>query len=337
MGASANALGLLPQSMTRVSRYIFRRLLISIPVLLGVTFLIYLMVDLAPGDPVSAMISPRDAGLLGEDWIARERARLGFDQPFIVRYGIWLGQAVQGNLGYSLISGRPVGEMIAARLGPTLRLTITALVVSTILSILIGVLSAVHQYRLIDHFFSGLSFVSVSLPGFFLGLVLIYLFALRLDWFPTGGMHTAGKPETFGDDVWHLILPATVLGLSLLGGLARYTRAALLDVLHEDYVRTAHAKGLREPVVLVKHALRNGLLPIITITALRVPFLLGGAVVIEQVFAWEGLGQLGIQAVFSQDYPVIMAFNLMIAIVVIASNLVADVGYAVADPRIRYS
>ena len=135
MGASANALGLLPQSMTGVWSYIFRRLLISIPVLLGVTLLIYLMVDLAPGDPVSAMVSPRDAGLLGEDWIARERARLGFDQPFIVRYGIWLGQAVQGNVGYSLISGRPVGEMIAARLGPTLRLTITALVLSTILSI----------------------------------------------------------------------------------------------------------------------------------------------------------------------------------------------------------
>lgn len=320
-----------------MSAYIFRRLLISIPVLLGVTFLIYLMVDLAPGDPVTAMISPRDVGLQGDEWVERERERLGLNQPFIVRYGIWLREAVQGNLGYSLISGRPVTEMIGSRLGPTLRLTLTALIVSTILSILIGVISAVYQYGPIDNFFSTLSFVSVSIPGFFLGLALIYVFALRLHWFPTGGMDTAGQPDSFGDALWHLVLPATVLGLSLLGGLARYTRSVMLDVLNEDYVRTARSKGLREPFVLFKHVLRNGLLPIITITALRVPFLLGGAIVIEQVFAWEGLGQLGIQAVFSQDYPVIMAFNLMIAVVVIAANLFADVGYAAADPRIRYS
>ncbi len=319
-----------------MARYIIRRLLIAIPVLLGVTFLIYLMVDLAPGDPVTAMISPRDAGLLGEDWIERERARLGYDQPFIVRYGIWLGQAVQGNLGYSIISGRPVSDMLLSRLGPTLRLTLTALIISSILSILIGVVSAVHQYRPVDHFFSSVSFISVSLPAFFLGLVLIYVFALRLGWFPTGGIRTPGQPETLSDAAWHLALPATVLGLTLLGGLARYTRSAMLDVLHEDYVRTARAKGLREHVVLVKHVLRNGLLPIITITALRIPFLIGGAVVIEQVFAWEGLGQMGIQAVFSQDYPVIMGFNLLVAVAVIVSSLVADIAYGIADPRIRY-
>jgi peptide/nickel transport system permease protein len=320
-----------------MSLFIARRLLISIPVLLGVTFLIYLMVDLAPGDPVSAMISPRDAGKYGTEWIERERARLGLDQPLLVRYGIWLGEAVRGNLGYSLISGRPVVEMIAARLGPTLRLTMTALVISTILSVLIGMASAIHQYRPIDHFFSVVSFVTVSIPSFFLGLLLIYVFALRLHWFPTGGISTAGEANTLADALWHLTLPAAVLALSLLGSLARYTRGAIAEVLDEDYVRTARAKGLRRPAVLTTHVLRNGLLPIITITALRIPFLLGGAVVVEQVFAWEGLGQLGIQAVYSQDYPVVMAFNLLIAVVVIISNLLADVAYALADPRIRYN
>lgn len=320
-----------------MNQYILRRLFIAIPVLFGVTVLIYLMIDLAPGDPVTAMISPRDVSVRGTEWLDRERARLGFDQPWPVRYGVWISQALQGNLGYSLISGRPVSEMIASRLEPTLRLTVTALVISSILSILMGVVSALYQYRFPDHALTTVSFVSVSIPGFFLGLALIYVFALRLHWLPTGGMSTPGQPDSLGDTLRHLFLPATVLGASLLGGLARYTRAGMLDVLHQDYITVARAKGLRERTVLFRHALRNGLLPIITITGLRIPLLIGGAVIVEEVFAWEGLGRMGIQAVFSQDYPVIMALNLMIAFVVIASSLIADLLYAFVDPRIRYN
>jgi peptide/nickel transport system permease protein len=202
--------------------------------------------------------------------------------------------------------------------------------------VVIGVVSAVNQYRWLDHVLTTTSFVLVSVPGFFLGLLLIYIFALRLPWLPTGGLNTPGVPSTVRDSALHLLMPATVLGASLTAGLARYTRAAMLETLSHDYIVAARAKGLTWGKVLVRHALRNALLPIITITGLRIPLLLGGSVVVEEVFNWPGLGQLGVLAVFSQDYPTIMALNLLIAVTVVLSNLATDATYALVDPRIRY-
>jgi peptide/nickel transport system permease protein len=320
-----------------MTRYILRRVAISIPVLLGISVATYLFLVLAPGDPLTAMLNPEQIASLGPDWVERRREAMGLNDPFPVRYGKWLSEVVQGNLGYSYRGGQPVAEMIAERIGPTLRLMATVLVFAIALGVPLGVLSALRQYSWLDNVITLLGFAAVSVPSFFLALGLIYVFALKLRWLPTVGMNSVGLPPTFSDSVSHLFLPVLALGLAQAAPLIRYVRSSMLESIHQDYVSVARAKGLSEPTVMLRHALRNVLIPLVTIIAIEVPGLFGGTVIVEQIFAWPGMGTLAITSVFGRDYPVIMGITLIGAVMIVMSNLLADILYAVIDPRIRYS
>ncbi len=314
--------------------YILRRILVAIPVLLGITIIIFLLINLAPGDPVMGMIDPT-LGDFSADLIARERARLGLDQPLPVQYVLWLGRALRGDLGYSLITHQPVAELIGQRIVPTLKLTLLALLVSVVIGISIGVLSAVKQYSWIDYLATLFSFAAVSIPGFFLSLGLIYVLALTLHWLPTSGMRTLGQEPSILDELRYIIMPVMVLGIGSAAPLVRYARSSMLEVLHQDYVSTARGKGLSEFVVIMGHAFPNALIPLITVIGLRLPTLFAGSVIVEEIFQWEGMGRLNIWAVTNQDYTLLMAINMISGILVLLANLMADVAYAVVDPRIR--
>ena len=318
-----------------MAKYILRRLLISVPVLIGITVIIFLLINLAPGDPVTGMIDPT-LGDFSPELVERERARLGLDQPLPVQYFLWLGRVVRGDLGYSLITRKPVSELIGHRIWPTMQLTLLSLLMSTIIGVAIGIISAVKQYSALDYLATFFSFSAVSVPGFFLALGMIYLFALKLHWLPTSGMYTLGQERSLGDNVRHLIMPVTTLGVGAAAPLVRYARSSMLEVLHQDYVNTARAKGLRGWLVIMRHAVPNTLIPLITVIGLRLPWLFAGSVIVEQIFHWEGMGTLNIWAVMNQDYTLLMGLNMISAILVLGANLLADVAYALVDPRIRY-
>ncbi len=320
-----------------MGRFLLRRLLISIPVLLGITIAMYAIINLAPGDPVTALMNPEQMSNLGPEWVEQQRESLGLNDPVPIRYVKWLGQTATGNLGYSTVDRQAVSSTIGDRIWPTVKLMLVVIVISVLAGVPLGVLSALRQHSAFDYVMTFLGFLTVSIPSFFLGLVLIYVFALKLDWLPATGMFTLGETRTFSDSLRHIIMPATVLGLAQAAPIIRYTRASLLDTIRQDYVTVARAKGLKESRIVVGHSLRNALIPIITIIALNVPSLLGGTVVIEQVFAWPGMGSLAISSVTGRDYNVLMGINLIVAIMILLSNLLADVIYAFADPRIKYS
>jgi peptide/nickel transport system permease protein len=313
-------------------KYILRRLLVSIPVLFGVTLIAYFIMTLAPGDAVDMLISP---GLSPQD-IALKRQALGLDEPVLVQYAKWLHELTHGNLGYSFTNRRPVTERIGERIGPTLILTFSSLLLSYLIAIPIGVLSAVRQYSFLDYASTIFSFLGISVPSFFFGLLMIYFFALKMDLFPTGGMQTIGAPFSLPDRLAHLVLPAIVLSLQNTGVIMRYTRSGMLEVIHQDYIRTARAKGLGERLIIYRHALRNALIPVITLAGVQLPFLLGGAIITEQIYNWPGMGRLAVEAINQRDYPTIMGINMLAAVMVIAGNLFADVMYGVVDPRIRH-
>ncbi|HKJ26116.1 MAG TPA: ABC transporter permease [Anaerolineales bacterium] len=317
-----------------MGKYIVRRILISIPVLLGITVIVFGLIQIAPGDPVAGMIDPT-IGNFDADRIETEREKLGLNQPLVVQYFFWLGRVLKGDLGYSLITQKPVSDMIQLRLGPTLKLTISALILSSIVGISVGILSAVKQYSLIDYVSTFFSFVAVSLPGFFLALALIYLFALKLDWLPTSGMSSLGQEASLWDEIQHMILPVSILGIGSAAPLVRYARSSMLDILNQDYVMLARAKGVREWATIIRHAFPNALIPLITVIGLRLPVLFAGSVIVEQIFHWQGLGSLNIWAVLNQDYSVLMALNLISAVLVLGANLITDIAYAVVDPRIQ--
>ncbi len=317
--------------------FILRRLVISIPVLFGISVATYLFLILAPGDPLTAMLNPQQIATLGPDWVEQRREAMGLNDPFPVRYAHWLGEVVQGNLGFSYRGGQPVTELIAARIGPTLWLMATVLVFAVVVAVPLGVLSALKHYSWIDYLVTIFGFTAVSVPSFFLALALIYVFALKLRWLPTAGMYTVGGSPDFGDVLRHLILPALALGVAQAAPLIRYIRSGMLESIHQEYVTVARAKGLRERTVVFAHALRNVLIPLVTIVAIELPGLFGGTVIIEQIFSWPGMGTLTINAVFDRDYPVIMGITLIGAVMIVISNLLADILYAVIDPRIRYS
>jgi peptide/nickel transport system permease protein len=317
--------------------YLLRRLAISVPVLLGITLVVYVVISLAPGDPVDALVNPEAAASLGPEWREQQRAALGLNQPIMVRYGIWLKEVVTGNLGYSFIDRQSIAQKIGERLWPTLRLMLAAQLIAVVIAIPVGVLSAVRQYSVIDYAATILGFTAVSIPSFFLSLAAIYVLALKVPILPSAGMATVGQDPTISDAVWHLIMPALVLGLAEAAPLIRYTRSSMLEVIRQDYVRTARSKGLREQTVIYQHALRNAMIPLVTVIALNLPRLLGGTVIVEAIFAWPGMGTLAITAVRGRDYPVLMAINLISAATILLSNLLADMIYALIDPRIKYS
>lgn len=312
--------------------YIIRRLLIAIPVLFGVTVLNFVIINLAPGNPVEMMIDPN----MSPELMELKKEQLGLNDPLYVQYFHWLTGLLQGNFGFSYSTYEPVKTIILSRLGPTLQLTLLALIIGIFIAVPLGILSAKKQYSPLDYATMGASFLGISIPSFFLGLGLIYIFSLKLQLLPTGGMMTLGGDGDLADRIRHLILPVGVMSVLISGRLIRYVRASVLEILGQDYLRTARSKGLHEFVVTNKHALRNALIPIITVIGLEIPFLLGGSVIIEQIFQWPGMGQLTIQSIMSRDYPTLMALNLMIAVIVLVSNLLTDIFYSVADPRIKY-
>jgi peptide/nickel transport system permease protein len=318
-----------------VYRWIVRRVLISVPVLLGITMCSFVFVRLAPGDPVRMMINPEYMAGGAEDYIARQRAILGLDQPLPVQYVAWLAELGRGNMGYSFFDRRPVGDIIKERLWPTAELMGTALLLALAVGVPLGLLAAIRQYSVIDYASAVVSLATISTPSFFLGLAAIYLFSLKLNLLPTSGMFTAGAPRSVGDDLHHLVLPASILGLNLAGPFVRYARSSLLEVIRQDYLTTARAKGLEAFVVVVRHALPNALIPLITVVGIQIPALFAGAVIVEQIFSWPGMGQLALASITQRDYPVLMGFTMIVAVLVLACNLFADIAYAVVDPRIR--
>jgi peptide/nickel transport system permease protein len=314
--------------------FIFQRLLIAIPVILLITMIMYLIINLAPGDPIDMLIGQQ--GLTPGE-IEKIRSDLGLNAPVHIRYFKWLVQMVQGNLGFSYIDHQPVINRLTERLIPTFTLMIFVIVVSYVVAVPIGVISAIRQYSWVDYLGTGLAFIGVSFPNFFSGLVGIYFFSLVLNWLPTGGLGTIGTDFSLWDRLYHLLLPGLVLAFREVGVLVRYTRSSMLDVIRQDYVRTARACGLSEWSVIFRHALRNALLPLITMLGLTVPRLFAGVVIIEQIFQWPGMGRLAIEAIVGRDYPVLMGLTLCTAAMVLFSNLMADVLYGIADPRIRQS
>ncbi len=316
-------------------RWLIRRVLICVPVLLGITVLSFVFVRLAPGDPVRMMVNPEYMAGGAEDYIARRRAELGLDQPMPVQYVAWLGEVARGNLGYSFFDRRAVGDILKERIWPTTELMGTALLLALLIGVPIGLLSAIKQYSILDYTSAVLSLATISTPSFFLGLAAIYIFSLKLNLMPTSGMFSAGQPRTITDDLHHLILPAAILGLNLAGPFQRYARSSLLEVIRQDYLTTARAKGLQARSVIVQHAVPNALIPLITVIGIQVPALFAGAVVVEQIFSWPGMGQLALASITQRDYPVLMGFTMLIAVLVLICNLLADVAYAVVDPRIR--
>ena len=316
-----------------MTRYVIRRLLMMIPLLLGITVVLFGVIQAAPGDPADV---PQGSGrIVDPEVIEANRRRFGTDKPVPVQYAIWLGHAVQGDLGRSFSTSRPVAEMIAERLPATLELMGASFLIAAVLAFLLGVLSAVHQYSWFDHLGTGISFFGIAMPVFWFGLILQLVFAVQLGWLPVSGRTTVGV-DSLGDHLAHLILPATVLSLRYVAGWSRYLRSSMLEVLRMDYVRTARAKGLPERAVVWGHALRNAMIPVVSVMALNLAGLFSGAVITEEIFAWPGIGRMFVQAMFTRDYPLLMGILLLGSTMVVVFNLVADIVYAVLDPRIRY-
>ena len=314
--------------------FILRRLLISIPVILLITMIMYLIINLAPGDPIDMLVGQEGLSPAEIDQI---KVSLGLNRPIHERYLKWLGQLAQGKLGFSYLDHQPVLDRIVERLIPTFSLMFFVILGSYVVAVPIGVISAIRQYTWIDYLATAFAFFGISFPNFFSGLVGIYLFSLILKWLPTGGLETIGQGFSMVDRLHHLLLPGLVLAFREIGVLVRYTRSSMLDVIRQDYVRTARAGGLPEWSIIFRHALRNALLPLITMLGLTIPRLFAGVVIIEQIFQWPGMGRLAIEAIQSRDYPVLMGLTLCTAIMVLLGNLLADVLYGVADPRIRLS
>ena len=318
-----------------MGRYILRRLLISIPILFGLTLMTFVMANLMPGDYIDTLIPPEQAARRSPAEIAALRESYGLNQPLVVRYAVWLREVAHGNLGYSFQSGEPVLKEILARLPSTLQITVTALVLGVVLGTVLGTLAALRQHSWLDQLLAVLGFIWISTPSFVFALGAIYLFSLRLPIFPTGGMGPRGD-DSFLARLPYLVLPATILGLEHVAGFMRYVRSSLLEVMRQEYVTVARAKGLSRWTVLARHTFRNALLPLVTIMSLSLPSLIGGAVIIETIFVWQGMGSYSIGAVTARNYPVIMGVNLVASVMVLVSNLAADILYAFVDPRIRY-
>ena len=313
-----------------MGKYIIKRILIAIPVLIGITIIDYAIMCLA-GSPLQMLQGPR----ISQAAVAAKEIALGLDKPFYVQYFVWLKQLLHGNMGYSIKSYQAVSEMIASHLGPTLLLMGVSLLVSLLMAVPAGIYSAIKQYSAGDYTVVTLSFLGSSVPGFFLSLLLIYLFTVKLGWLPSSGMTTLGTAGGAGDVAKHMVMPVLVLATSMAGTNIRYIRSAMLEILQQDYLRTAKAKGIGRFLVINKHALRNALIPIITVIGMEIPVLFGGQVIIEQVFSWPGLGLMTMSAITNRDYPVIMGVCLLSAIVVLAVNLITDILYALADPTIQ--
>ncbi|MDQ7800723.1 MAG: ABC transporter permease [Armatimonadota bacterium] len=303
-------------------RYVLKRVLLALPVLLGVSVVVFVAIRLIPGDPAQIM-----AGQAATEEVVRQiRQSLGLDQPLPVQYLYFLRNVVRGDLGRSLFNGAPVVEELGQRFPRTVRLALASIVVASLIGVPAGILAATRHLSWLDTLVMLVALVGVSMPVFWLGLNLILVFSVRLQWLPA-----------FGYETWrHLLLPSVTLGAASAAIVARMTRSSMLEVLGQDYIRTARAKGLAERVVVNRHALRNALIPVVTVLGLQLGTLLSGAVLTETVFAWPGIGRLLVDAVLARDYPIIQGATLLIAATFVALNLAVDLLYGLLDPRIRY-
>jgi peptide/nickel transport system permease protein len=316
-----------------MQRYLLRRVLQLVPLILGITIVLFAVIQAAPGGPEGALLE--SGRFIDPSVIESYRQRLGVDQPVPVQYVRWLGGALTGDLGISFSTTRPVAAMIVERLPATLELMGASFLFAALIAFALGTLSSVRQYSWLDHLATGVSFLGIAMPVFWFALILQLVFAVRLGWLPVAGTETVGD-TSLTDHLAHLVLPAFVLSFRSIAGWSRYLRSSLIGALRTDYVRTARAKGLTERAVVGKHALRNALIPVVSIMALDLAGLFSGAVITETIFAWPGIGRLFVQAMFARDYPLLMGILLLGSVMVVIFNLVADLLYGLLDPRVRY-
>ncbi len=320
----------------KMKNYVLRRVLQMIPILLGASLLIFLLIHLAPGDPLTGKIDPR-MSLKAKQELRRQE---GLDKPTIVQYGVWFKKALKGDWGKSFYYKQPVGKVMNTYIWNSFKLSIVSFILAIIISIPIGVASATKQYSGFDYFFTIFALFGISMPSFFFGELLMKWLAVDTHIFPVAGMFTAGSNAVgmakFLDGMRHMALPLIVLTLGSLAGLMRYTRSSMLEVIRQDYIRTARSKGLKEKVVIYRHALRNAMIPVITLLGFWLPGLFSGAIVTESIFGWPGIGPVELNAVSGRDYPLLMGINMLLALLVLLGNLLADIIYAAVDPRIRY-
>ncbi len=322
-----------------MGNYVIRRLIMAVPLLLIISIIVFGLLQAAPGGPMGAYVR---RGSFSEEDLRRIEQRLGLNAPVYVQYGKWISKVVKLDFGQSITERRPVTAAIRDRLPNTLYLMGTAWIVTILIAIPIGVITAVKQYSWFDHVVTGLTFVGQSVPIFWLGLLLILVFYIWLDnpfssgpLLPAGGMYTLGQDFSLWDRIKHLILPVTMLSASWVAWYTRFLRASMLEVIHQDYIRTARAKGVREQVVIMRHAFRNAAIPLVTLMALDLPLIFSGALFTEVIFSWPGMGRLFFTAADRRDYPLLMAIIMITATLIVLSNLLADVVYAWLDPRIR--
>ena len=313
-----------------MTKYILKRILIAIPTLLGITMIDYAIMCFA-GSPLEMLQGAR----ISQEAIAAKEAAMGLDKPFYIQYFIWLGQLLSGNMGYSVKSYEAVNAMIGSHLGPTLLLMGVSLIVSLIMSVPAGIYSAIHQYSKGDYAVVTASFFGSSIPGFFLSLLLVYLFTVNLGILPSGGMTTLGTAGGAADVAAHMVMPVLVLSVSMAGTNIRYIRSAMLEILQQDYLRTARAKGIGRRMVIYKHALRNALLPVVTYIGPMVASIVTGSFVIETVFGIPGVGQLFTDSIVNRDYPLIMGITVFFAVLLVLAVLIVDLVYVLIDPRIK--
>lgn len=314
-------------------QYIAKRILIAIPVFFGIMLLVYLVSSLAPGSPLDALLADPKINALE---LENRRRKLGLDQSAILQFLNWLREFLKGNLGYSYSTHRLVSDMIGERLGITAILAGTSILFSLIISLPIGIFAASKPNSFGDYSSGILSFVMVATPNFFMGLIFIYVFSVVLKILPSGGMYDISGSKTLASLLRHMILPCLVLSFQHIGSWVRYIRSSMLEVMQQDYIRTAKAKGLRKWRVIFIHGIKNALIPVVAVIGMSIPSLAGGAVVTEQVFGWPGIGTLMVQSIRARDYPVIMGITAVVAVVVLIANIITDLLYGVLDPRIRY-
>jgi len=324
-----------------MTRYIVRRLLQAIPLLLLISVIIFFLLQMAPGGPLSLSSQLESAALMSGEQYQRLRASMGLDVPMHIRYFRWLWNVLHGDFGYSLNTGRPTLIVVTERIPITLLITVTAWIIAIVLAVVIGVVAAMRPNTLFDYAATTFAFLGISTPRFWSAIMLLFIFTFRLRWLPSVGLYDARADYTGWAAIWdrilHLIMPVTVMVFYTFASLTRYVRSSMLDVLSADYLRTARAKGLAERGVIVGHALKNASLPVVTVLTLQIPHLVSGSAIVESIFAIPGMGRLYVESANYRDYPILLAIMMLLSVLIILSNLLADILYAVLDPRIRYT
>lgn len=318
-----------------MAKYFLFRVISLLPKLLIITILIFIGMQLVPGDPITYLIAPDQLSKLDPVQLELMRDKLGLNDNPVIRYFRWIGDILKGNFGYSLVSGASIKEMLLQRIPATFEIAVIALIFSSIVGIVLGFLSAVKQNSPIDYINTVIGMIGISVPEFFFGLLGILFFSIKLKWLPTGGRMLPGK-EAFFDRIEFMVMPCICLGIGLIATLMRYTRGSMLDVLNKDYIKTSKSKGVSNLKVEIAHGFRNALIPIIVILANRLPMLISGAVVIESVFNYPGMGTMLINAISGSDMPTVMITTLLIAVAILIASLVIDLLAAALDPRIRF-